>query len=115
MQTSLDYSEKTKATDCNQMASESIAKKPKTNTKKAAMLKLFVRLGEHGTNRFESANKYHDYVLSTTVSDLQLDYGLSFSRKWEQVPNAFGSLTDCVRYWLDDVNRSKAIAILGND
>jgi hypothetical protein len=79
------------------------------------MLRLFISLGERGINCFESANSHHDYVLRTTVSDLQMDYGLEFSRKWEQVPNAFGSKTDCVRYWLNDANKAKALAILGNN
>jgi hypothetical protein len=105
--------EKTKATGGNQMAYESATKKLKYNTKKASMLRLFIKLGEHGLNCFEAANSHHDYVLRTTVSDLQLDYGLDFSKKWEQIPNAFGSKTDCVRYWLDELNKAKAIKLLG--
>ena len=112
MQASLESTEKTKATDCNQMASESTGKKPKTNTKIAAILKRFIELGDKGMNCFEAANYYHDYVLRTTVSDLDRDYGLLFLRSYEKVPNAFGTLTDCVRYWLDEANMAKAIAIL---
>ena len=111
MLTTLDHLDKTKAT-C-EVAFESTTKKLKHNTKKAAMLKLFIRLGERGLNCFEAANNHHDYVLRSTVSDLQLDYGLLFLRKYEQVPNAFGKFTDCVRYWLDEANRAKAIAIIG--
>ena len=79
------------------------------------MLRLFIRLGERGLNCFEAANNHHDYVLRTTVSELQRDYGLAFSRKYEHVPNAFGTTTDCVRYWLDDVNTAKAKAIFDNE
>lgn len=112
MQTSLNLElDKTKATGCNQMASESATKKPKYNTKKASMLRLFINLGERGLNCFEAANSHHDYVLRTTVSDLQRDYGLEFSRKYEQVSNAFKTKTDCMRYWLDDVNKAKALAL----
>lgn len=77
-------------------------------TKKANMLKLFAELGERGLNCFEAANRHHDYVLRTTVSDLQRDYGLEFCKKHESVPNAFGKTTSCVRYWLDGFNTSKA-------
>jgi hypothetical protein len=119
MQTTLDLEiDQTKAAgvlDAPATASKSTKSKPKYNTKKASMLRLFINLGERGINCFESANSHHDYVLRTTVSDLQIDYGLEFSRKWEQVPNAFGSKTDCMRYWLDDVNKAKALAILGNE
>lgn len=119
MQTTLNLeTDKTKAEgvlDALATASKTIKSKPKYNTKKANMLRLFINLGERGINCFESANSHHDYVLRTTVSDLQLDYGLEFSRKWEQVPNAFGGKTDCLRYWLDDVNKAIAQAILGNE
>lgn len=77
------------------------------------MLRLFIHLGDLGLNCFEAANSHHDYVLRTTVSDLQRYYGLEFTRKYEQVPNAFGTTTDCMRYWLDDVNKTKTLAILG--
>lgn len=83
-------------------------------TKKEAMLKKFIALGRYGMNCFEAANRHHDYVLRTTVSDLHRDYGLEFTREWEKVPNAFGKTTDCKRYWLDDSNIDKALAVLGN-
>ena len=51
--------------------------------KKEAILKAFIKLGEKGLNCFQSANFHHDYVLRTTVSDLQIAYELEFSRKWE--------------------------------
>ena len=104
--------DKTKATGDNQMALVSTTSKLKYNTKKASMLRLFVSLGERGLNCFEAANSHLDYVLRTTVSDLHRDYGIEFSRKYEQVPNAFGSVTDCMRYWLDDLNTAKALATL---
>lgn len=117
MQTTLNLElDKTKAggvLDAPATAFKNTKSKPKYNTKKASMLRLFIRLGDRGLNCFESANSHHDYVLRTTVSDLQRDYGLEFSRRWEQVPNAFGTTTDCMRYWLDDTNKAKALTILG--
>ena len=113
MQASLTQQlDKTKATGGHQMAFESTTKKLKYSTKKASMLRLFINLGERGLNCFEAANSHHDYVLRTTVSDLYRDYGIEFSRKYEQVPNAFGTVTDCMRYWLDDLNTAKAHATL---
>lgn len=106
---------KEKATGGNLVASSNSLKKPKYNTKKASMLRLFTRLGNRGLNCFEAANGHHDYVLRTTISDLQRDYGLTFSRKYEQVPNAFNTTTDCMRYWLDELNIAKALALLGEE
>ncbi len=83
------------------------------HTKKGSMLVKFIQLGAKGMNCFEAANRHHDYVLRTTVSDLQRDYGIHFSRKWERVNNSFGSTTDCVRYWLDEANIKLAKAIVG--
>ncbi len=85
------------------------------NTKKEAILKTFTELGTRGMNCFEAANKYHDYVLRTTVSEIHRDHGIEFNRQREQVPNAFGKLTSCARYWLDDGNINKALAVLGSD
>lgn len=83
-----------------------------SRTKQFAMLNLFIKKGGDGLNCFEAANFHHDYVLRTTVSDLQRKYGLTFLRKMESVPNAFGGKTDCKRYWLDEINIDKARRIL---
>ena len=87
----------------------------KYHTKKEAMLKCFIKQKSLGLNCFEAANNHHDYVLRTTVSDLTRDYGIEFKRRWEKVPNAFGKRTDCKRYWLDDDNIGKALAVLCSD
>jgi hypothetical protein len=112
MQTSLDYSDKTKATGGNQMAFESTTKKPQYNTKKSSILKKFIELGDVGMTCFDAANRYHDYVLRSTVSDIQRDFGIQFARERIKVPNSFGKFTDCMRYWLDDFNRAKATNFL---
>lgn len=78
------------------------------------MIKAFIYAGERGLNCFEAV-KLHDYILRTTVSDLQKSCGLKFSRKWETVPNAFGKKTDCKRYWLDDDNIKIAKELIGRD
>lgn len=83
------------------------------NTKRASILKQFIELGARGMNCFEAANWHHDYVLRSTVSDIQRDYGILFDRKPEKVPNAFGKTTDCVRYWLSPKEQGKALELLG--
>lgn len=52
-------------------------------TKKEAILKAFIKLGEKGSNCFQSANFHRDYVLRTNDSDLQIAYVLEFSIKWD--------------------------------
>jgi hypothetical protein len=87
----------------------------KSNTKKASILKHFVELGERGMTCFEAANRYHDYVLRSTVSGIQRDFSVFFLKERVKVPNSFGTQTDCVRYWLDPVNRTKAIRLLESE
>ena len=99
--------------DAPATALEFTTRRLNSNTKTAHMLIQFVKLGKRGLNCFEASNKHHDYVLRTTVSYLQRNYGLMFSKNFEQVPNAFGTKTDCVRYWLDDANLAKAVTVLG--
>lgn len=84
------------------------------HTKKASMIKAFIHVGERGLNCFEAV-KFHDYVLRTTVSDLEKSCGLKFLRKWETLPNTFGKTTDCMRYWLDDENIKLANALIGSE
>ena len=112
--TMMDYT-KDKAAELDTQTALGKTKQPKQFTKKEAMLKKFIALGRKGINCFEAANRHHDYVLRTTVSDLHRDYGIEFAREWEKVPNVFGKTTDCKRYWLDDSNIGKALAVLGKD
>lgn len=110
----MDYT-KNKAAELPTQTASDKTKQPRQFTKKEAMLKSFIKLGRHGMNCFEAANRYNDYVLRTTISDLNRDYGIEFTREWEKVPNAFGKTTDCLRYWLDDKNVTKALKLLGFD
>lgn len=108
-----DQSDKTKAAGLAPIAaSETTTRKPKYNTKKVSIIKRFVDLGDRGMTCFDAANKYHDYVLRSTVSDIQRDFGIYFKREWTKVPNSFDGHTDCVRYWLDEANMVKAISFL---
>jgi len=104
--------DKTKAAGLAPEAALENIKLPKHSTKKTAILKSFVELADQGLNCFQAAIKYRDFVLRSTVSDMQRDYGIRFSREWIKVPNQFGTETDCVRYWLDAENKAKAIDLL---
>ena len=106
---------KNKAAELETQTTFGKTKQPKQFTKREAMLKTFIKQGKKGLNCFQAANNHHDYVLRTTVSDLHRDYGIEFAREWEKVPNAFGKTTDCMRYWLDDSNKAKALALFDNE
>jgi hypothetical protein len=107
--------EKTKAEgvlDTLATASESTTKKQDTNTKNHSMLTAFVNASLRGLNRFQAYRQHHDSVLNSTISVLQRKYCLNFSRERETVPNFKGGKTSVMRYWLDEANRAKAIAII---
>lgn len=82
-------------------------------TKAAAVLKVFLDRGEHGLTCFEAVRLAHDYVLRSTVSNLQIQHGLVFQRRNERVPGHAGSVVDCTRYWLDEKGRQRAAELLG--
>lgn len=88
-------------------------KRIKAGTKAAAVLKLFVERGELGLNCFEAVRLAHDYVLRTSVSNLTLQYGLVFNRRFEQVPGHGGSTVECVRYRLSGESRERACELVG--
>ncbi len=98
----------------NNITASPEAQQLRTGTKRAAILKTFIEIGERGMNCFEAANRHHDYVLRSTISDLG-KYGIRFDRKPEKVPNAFGKLTDCVRYWLSPNSVDAARSLLGQE
>lgn len=81
-------------------------------TKRAAMLLKFLEIKRQGMNCFESANLHHDYVLRSTISSLER-YGIRFDRTMEQVPNAFGKQTECMRYWIAPASIEAANELLG--
>ncbi len=60
-----------------------------------------------------NAERLGDHCLNTSVSDLQIKYGIYFSRKFIRVPNRFGSMTSVKLYWLENENLAKARDILG--
>lgn len=97
------------ATAC---VSETVCKYLRAGTKRARIVERFIALGEAGMNCFEAANRYGEYVLRSTVSDLWRDFGLWFERVPESVPNQFGTKTECVRYFLRGEQIERASELL---
>jgi hypothetical protein len=82
-------------------------------SKRAAVLKAMLERGAHGLNCFEAVTVCHDYVLRSTIADLQREHGFTFPRTWEQVAGHAGSKVECVRYRLSAEDVAKARALLG--
>lgn len=107
------FQEDSSTDDTPRAAKEQPSKQIKPHTKTAAVLKHFIKCGERGLNCFEAVRLCHDYVLRTSVSNLQLQYGLLFQRRFEQVPGHGDSTVECCRYWLGEAERKKAAELLG--
>lgn len=78
-------------------------------TKIATILRLL--LDGRSINRFE-VEHVGDHCLHSTISTLANDYGLTFARVWEQVPNRFGGQTRVIRYSLPTFERFRAAQVL---
>lgn len=81
-------------------------------TKRYAVLKALLDSGPDGLDCFGAVRLVHDFVLRSTVSDIQSQYGLSISRRPHVVPNSFGGETHCVRYWIEGSARDRAARLL---
>lgn len=80
------------------------------DTKIANVLNYFVFIGS--LNRFDAGRLLYDTALNSTISDLANDYGLSFEKCWEVVPNRAGGMTRVKRYSLSAVSIEKALRLL---
>lgn len=83
------------------------------DTKRAAVLRVFLERGERGLNCFEAVPLAHDYVLRTTVSECARYHGIEFAKRFECVPGHAGSRVDCVRYSLTAGGVERARELLG--
>jgi len=83
--------------------------------KNASKLEIILHhlIKSQSINRFE-AEKIHDHCLNSTISTLQNNYGICFSRARERVPCLNGLATVSVnRYWLSpDAANTKAAEML---
>lgn len=87
-------------------------KKLRPQSKRASLLRAFLKLGEHGMYCFEAANQHHDYVLRSSISDFRRNLGIEFYRRYEAVPGHNGSKVDCCRYWLSPAGAEVARSLL---
>lgn len=85
--------------------------KPRVGTKREKVLRTLVELGDKGLTCFDAVYLCRDYVLRTTICDLQKDLGISIARKPVTISNEFN--THCVRYWLEPAQRAHVAALLG--
>jgi hypothetical protein len=83
------------------------------NTKRAAILQVFLELGDRGMNCFEAALRHGDFVLRTTVSECTRYHGIEFHKHFEQIPGRRGSKVDCVRYSLTEEGAARVRELLG--
>lgn len=83
------------------------------DTKRAAVLRVFLERGDAGLNCFEAVRLAHDYVLRTTVSEAVRYNGVAFHKAFEAVPGHNGSRVDCIRYKLTAEGTERARQLLG--
>jgi hypothetical protein len=93
------------------VSDSTLIKLMRKGTKREKVLRMLVERGAQGLNCFEAVQLCGDYVLRTTISDLQKELGITISRKPETIANQYN--THCVRYWLEPDQRQKAAAMLG--
>lgn len=85
----------------------------KPGTKRYAVVRAILDSGAEGLDCFGAVRVAHDFVLRSTVSEVQSQYGLAISRRPHVVPNSFGGETHCVRYWIEGAERDHAARLLG--
>ncbi len=92
---------------------EAERKRLKPGTKRWAVVKTMLDSGTDGIDCFQAAHLAHDFVLRSTISEIQSGYGLEISRRPHVVKNGFGGETHCVRYWIEGSARGHAERLLG--
>ncbi len=95
----------------NALVSPNLSTTLRAGTKRWNVLRTL--LERQSLDCFEAVRHCHDYVLRSTVSDLQSQFGIRIDRELVQVPNCFGGETTCARYWISDDQRARAMALLG--
>ncbi|TQE98163.1 MAG: hypothetical protein FKY71_15260 [Spiribacter salinus] len=82
-------------------------------TKRRRVLLYLARGGS--LNRFEAVSALHDWVLPSTVSDIQHADGIEVARRMEQVRGYMGNPVWVARYRLNDTERVRARQRLASD
>lgn len=91
---------------------QQVSRKLNPRTKRASVLRTFLERGSLGLNCFDAVRIAHDYVLRTTVSELTRYNGITFHKRYEQVPGFAGSKVECVRYSLTPEGEARARLLL---
>jgi hypothetical protein len=98
-----------KATRSEKQGSPSHGQFTKAPSKIARVLAHLLYVGS--LNRFE-AERIGDHCLHSTISSLAHNYGLSFQRIPEKVPNHWGAPCDVIRYDLPESEHRRAQNVL---
>lgn len=84
------------------------------DSKRAAVLRVFLERGQRGLNRFEAERLAHDHCLNSTISECVRFHGIEFAKRFEKVPCLGGTkTTDVVRYALTAEGAARVHKLLG--
>lgn len=64
---------------------------------------------------FMAVRHLHDFVLHSTISELEHRYGVRIERKTKRVPGHGGKLVTCCDYWAGDESRAHLGRLLGRE
>ncbi len=78
----------------------------KSMTKKEVFLTTLINRDKEGLNPLQAAKIYGDTCLSSIVSDIRKDDGITLERETVTLDNHFK--TTCTRYWLSNDDMPKA-------
>lgn len=81
-------------------------------SKRAKVLRVFLEQGDNGLTCFQAVELARDYVLRTTVSEIQRHLRITFHKAPHSFTNPGGSITTCTRYWLTLEGAAKARELL---
>lgn len=93
----------------NKNAKKTISREP---LKKHELLELLLDAGARGINKLEAFYEYGETCLSTTISELGIDDGLTIERRSEPHIRRNGKKVHFTRYWLNSASYEAAKTIL---
>jgi len=62
---------------------------------------------------FMAVRRFHDYVLRSTISELEHRYGVHIHRVTKVVPGFTGKPIHCAEYWVDEEGAKQLAQLLG--
>lgn len=82
-------------------------------TKRHAVLRTLYERGRRGLDCFAAVELCRDFVLRTTIADLQRELGIRIDREPFTFVNTHGGHTTAARYWLNPADRARVAFLLG--